>query len=83
VLELVALGLTSREIADGLFLSRQGVTYHIATLFTKLGARTRAGLVGRAYALGALTPGIWPPRRSLVVVPRPRVSVGARDRHDR
>lgn len=62
VLELVALGLTSREIAEHLWISRQGVTYHIGNLFRKLRATTRAGLVSRAYATGLLEPGRWPPQ---------------------
>jgi DNA-binding CsgD family transcriptional regulator len=61
VLQLVALGLTSREIADRLWVSRQAVTYHIGNLFMKLRADTRAGLVARAYALGILCPSTWPP----------------------
>lgn len=61
VLELVALGLSSREIADSLWVSRQAITYHIGNLFSKLGAHSRAGLVARAYALGFLDPGTWPP----------------------
>lgn len=62
VLELVALGLPSREIAERLWISRQGVTYHIGNLFVKLRAKTRAGLVSRAYAAGLLDPNSWPPR---------------------
>jgi DNA-binding CsgD family transcriptional regulator len=62
VLELVALGLTSREIAERLWVSRQTVTYHIGNLLTKLEAESRAGLVARAYALGVLGAGSWPPR---------------------
>ena len=61
VLQLVALGLTSREIAETLWVSRQTVTYHIGNLFMKLRADTRAGLVARAYAMGILSPGHWPP----------------------
>jgi DNA-binding CsgD family transcriptional regulator len=61
VLELVALGLSSREIGERLWISRQTVTYHISNLLVKLGAPTRAGLVARAYALGLLEPGCWPP----------------------
>ena len=61
VLQLVALGLTSREIAETLWVSRQTVTYHIGNLFMKLRADTRAGLVARAYAIGILSPGRWPP----------------------
>ncbi len=61
VLQLVALGLPSREIASRLWVSRQAVTYHIGNLFMKLHADSRAGLVARAYALGVFSPGIWPP----------------------
>lgn len=61
VLQFVALGLTSREIAESLWVSRQAVTYHIGNLLMKLRAETRAGLVARAYALGILCPGTWPP----------------------
>ena len=61
VLQLVALGLPSREIASRLWVSRQAVTYHIGNLFMKLDADSRAGLVARAYALGIFSPGVWPP----------------------
>ena len=61
VLELVALGLSSREIGARLWISRQTVTYHIGNLLTELGASSRAGLVARAYAVGILEPGCWPP----------------------
>lgn len=61
VLQLVALGMTSREIAEALWVSRQAVTYHIGNLFMKLRADSRAGLVARAYAVGVLSPGKWPP----------------------
>jgi DNA-binding CsgD family transcriptional regulator len=61
VLQLVALGLTSREIAERLWVSRQAVTYHIGNLLMKLRADSRAGLVARAYAMGVLAPGTWPP----------------------
>jgi DNA-binding CsgD family transcriptional regulator len=61
VLQLVALGLTSREIAGRLWVSRQAVTYHIGNLLMKLRADSRAGLVARAYAIGVLSPGTWPP----------------------
>jgi DNA-binding CsgD family transcriptional regulator len=61
VLQLVALGPPSREIASRLWVSRQAVTYHIGNLFMKLHADSRAGLVARAYTLGIFSPGIWPP----------------------
>ena len=61
MLQLVALGLTSREIAERLWVSRQAVTYHIGNLLMKLRADSRAGLVARACAMGVLSPGTWPP----------------------
>jgi DNA-binding CsgD family transcriptional regulator len=61
VLLLVALGLPSHEIASRLWVSRQAITYHISNLFMKLRAESRAGLVARAYAVGILAPGMWPP----------------------
>lgn len=65
VLELVALGLSSREIGSRLWVARQTVTYHIGNLLVKLDASTRAGLVARAYALGLLEAGHWPPHASV------------------
>ena len=62
ILELVALGLLSRDIARRLGVTRQAVTWHIGNLFMKLGANNRAGLVARAYATGVILPGCWPPR---------------------
>ena len=56
VLRFVALGMTSREIAERLWVSRQAVTYHIGNLFMKFRADTRAGLVARAYAMGICPP---------------------------
>src|SRR6185436_5721910 len=44
ILELVALGLPSREIAGRMSVTRQAVTWHIGNLFMKLGAENRAGL---------------------------------------
>ena len=61
VLELVASGLSSREIAAILTVSRQTVTYHIGHLLMKLDAKSRTGLVARAYAIGLIPPGDWPP----------------------
>ena len=61
VLQLVALGMTSRQIAERLWVSRQAVTYHIGNLFMKLRADSRAGLVARAYAMGVMSTGTWPP----------------------
>ena len=50
ILRLIALGYTSREIADQLRLSRRTIESHRARIHQKLGLATRAELVG--YALG-------------------------------
>ena len=52
VVSLVALGLTSREIAEKLFISEATVRTHVRNSMTKLGARTRAHLVAIALADG-------------------------------
>jgi DNA-binding CsgD family transcriptional regulator len=76
ILELVALGLPSREIAFRMSVSRQAVTWHIGNLFMKLRAENRASLVARAYASGLLAGGSWPPH----VAPRfPRAAGAERD----
>lgn len=62
VLEAVAEGLSSADVARRIGLSTQGVEYHVRKLMELLGVPTRPALVGRAYALGVLVPGLWPPR---------------------
>jgi PAS domain S-box-containing protein len=59
VVSLVALGLTSPEIAEKLCISEATVRTHVRNSMTKLNARTRAHLVAIAIAdhhLVALTP---------------------------
>jgi DNA-binding CsgD family transcriptional regulator len=48
ILELVAEGLTSPEIATRLFVTTETVREHMRRIFTKLGARTRAHAVAIA-----------------------------------
>lgn len=54
VLQLVALGLSTREIADKLFVSISTVKTHTANLFQKLDARRRTQAVQKATAAGLL-----------------------------
>jgi DNA-binding CsgD family transcriptional regulator len=56
VLELLAEGLTNREIAARLFISEKTVGSHVAHIFEKLGVHSRVGAAGRAQALGVLNP---------------------------
>ncbi|MBM7773735.1 DNA-binding CsgD family transcriptional regulator/tetratricopeptide (TPR) repeat protein [Actinokineospora baliensis] len=50
VAELVASGLTNREVATRLFLSRKTVEGHLARVFTKLGVKSRMGVAQRLAA---------------------------------
>lgn len=54
VLEALAIGDRSEDMAEGLHLSVHTVRSHAKTLMRKLGARTRAHAVAIAYAEGAL-----------------------------
>ncbi|GFH39430.1 helix-turn-helix transcriptional regulator [Streptomyces pacificus] len=64
ILEGIAGGESTVCLASRLFLSRQGVEYHVGTMLKKLKAPNRAALVSRAYSLGVLTVGSWPPKVS-------------------
>lgn len=59
ILELIAAGLSNREIADRLFVSENTVKTHASRLFDKLGARrrTQAVRIGRESRLIPLGPG--------------------------
>ena len=61
VLELVAEGLSTREMGRSLHVSPQAVTYHIGNLLAKFQCSNRAGLVTRALVTGVLL-ATWPPR---------------------
>jgi LuxR family maltose regulon positive regulatory protein len=54
VLQLVAEGLTNREIAARLFLSLNTVKAHTRNIYGKLGVNSRTQAVARARALGVL-----------------------------
>ncbi|MER6025883.1 PAS domain-containing protein [Streptomyces sp. NPDC001851] len=64
VLALLAGGATTAGAARELGLSKDGVTYHLRRLSVRWHAANRTELVARAYALGVLTPGVWPPEAS-------------------
>lgn len=55
VLALVARGLSDREVADALVLSRKTVEKHVSALLRKTGARSRTGAVVQALEQGWLT----------------------------
>ncbi|MEN3615700.1 LuxR C-terminal-related transcriptional regulator [Plantactinospora sp. ZYX-F-223] len=62
ILEGVASGASSVQLAASLFLSQQGVSYHIGRLLRRFRVPNRTALVGRAYSLGIFDSGSWPPR---------------------
>ena len=62
ILEGIAAGTSTIPLASRLFLSRQGVEYRVSGLLRKLKVPNRAALVSRAYSLGVLNVGSWPPK---------------------
>jgi DNA-binding CsgD family transcriptional regulator len=62
ILEGVAAGVPTNKLATMVDLSRGGVEYHVTNLLRKLKAPNRVSLVSKAYALGILLPGMWPPK---------------------
>jgi PAS domain S-box-containing protein len=62
ILEGVAAGVTTPQLASRLFLSRGGVEYHVAALLRKLKVNNRVALISRAYSKGIFDVGSWPPK---------------------
>ena len=62
ILEGVAAGESTVQLAAKLFLSRGGVEYHVTTLLRKLKVTNRPALVSKGYSMGILGIGQWPPR---------------------
>ena len=54
ILQLVAQGLSNREIGDRLFLALSTVKGHNRNIYTKLGVQRRTEAVARATELGLL-----------------------------
>lgn len=54
ILELIAAGLSNKEIAERVFVSENTVKTHSSRVFEKLGAKRRTQAVQRAKELGLL-----------------------------
>ena len=54
VVELLAQGMTNREIANALFISEHTVRNHVGHVFSKLGVNSRTQAVMKAGRLGWL-----------------------------
>ncbi|KIF79271.1 hypothetical protein QR77_29300 [Streptomyces sp. 150FB] len=64
ILEGVATGVTTVQLAANLYLSRQGIEYHVSNMLRKFKVSNRAALVSKAYSMGLFGVGSWPPRIS-------------------
>ncbi|MGW5135855.1 PAS domain-containing protein [Streptomyces sp. NPDC004135] len=62
VLEGVASGESTVQLASRLYLSRQGIEYRVGQMLRRFDAPNRPALVARAHALGMFAAGQWPPR---------------------
>ncbi len=62
VLEGVAAGDSTVRLAAKLFLSRQGIEYHVSILLRQFKVPNRTALVAKAYSMGIFSIGCWPPR---------------------
>ncbi|MEU2790450.1 PAS domain-containing protein [Streptomyces sp. NPDC007100] len=61
ILALAASGATTAAIGSRLGLTVDGVNYHLTRLSRRWRVQGRAALVAKAYVLGVLAPGVWPP----------------------
>ncbi|MDO0909665.1 PAS domain-containing protein [Streptomyces sp. DT2A-34] len=61
ILALLAGGATTAQAARDTGLTVDGVNYHLRRLSARWNATNRTELVARAYALGVLAAGVWPP----------------------
>lgn len=62
VLEGVAWGASTVQLAGRLYMSRQGVEYRVGRLLRRFDVPNRPALVARAHTLGLFAPGQWPPQ---------------------
>ncbi|WP_229356396.1 PAS domain-containing protein [Streptomyces sp. UNOB3_S3] len=61
ILELAAAGATTAAIGKAVGLTVDGVNYHLTRLSRRWRVPNRTALVAKAYVLGVLDPGSWPP----------------------
>jgi DNA-binding CsgD family transcriptional regulator len=62
ILEGVATGLTTIQLAAQLYLSHQGIAYHLGAMMRQFGVANRTALVSKAFASGIFRMDCWPPR---------------------
>jgi DNA-binding CsgD family transcriptional regulator len=64
VLLRTAAGMSAREIAEKLHISRRTVEYHVGAILRRINAENAVQAVSWCYAVGVLLPRNWPPRWS-------------------
>ena len=62
VLEGVAAGASTVQLAALLYLSCGGVEYHLTALLRSMKVGNRSALVSKAFSMGLFGVGTWPPR---------------------
>ncbi|MFC0006736.1 PAS domain-containing protein [Micromonospora siamensis] len=62
ILEGVAAGDPTVRLAAKLFLSRQGIEYHVSILLRQFKVPNRTALAAKAYSMGVFSIGCWPPK---------------------
>lgn len=70
ILALAAAGATTAAIGKAVGLTVDGVNYHLGRLTRRWRVPNRTALVAKAYVLGVLTPGQWPPVPPVAQRPR-------------
>jgi DNA-binding CsgD family transcriptional regulator len=62
IIEGVAAGAPTVQLASRLYLSRQGIEYHVSSMLRQFKVPNRAALVSKLYSMGLFKIGSWPPR---------------------
>ena len=62
ILEGIAAGVSTVRLASKCFLSRQGIEYRVGMMLRRMRVPNRTALVSKAYSMGVLSIGVWPPR---------------------
>lgn len=62
ILQLTAIGFSTREVAAQLGLSPQAISYHVGKLLQLTGTRNRTALIAMALVKGLLSSDQWPPQ---------------------
>ena len=82
VLQLLAVGLRTSDIAHSLSVTAKDIEYHVNLLLRKFEVSNRTGLVSRAYVLHYLLPESWPPRSIPAGATPPRTSLDPQPHSD-